>query len=153
MEETHQFRVVAWWSSGRTGIAKSNSAPNAVHFTAPPQFGGLEGRWTPEDLLLSAVAGCFTTTFQTIAEYSKFEYTDLEVRAEAKVSKAEKGYAIAEIVIRPRLTITSEELRDRALHLLDKTKALCLVSRALAVTPKLEPRVEVGSALPVGAAL
>jgi hypothetical protein len=25
------------------GIANSESAPNAIHFTAPPQFGGLEG--------------------------------------------------------------------------------------------------------------
>ena len=73
--ETHQFRVVAWWSSGRYGMAKADSAPNVVHFTAPPEFGGLEERWTPEDMLLGAVASCFTTTFRALAEYSKFEYT------------------------------------------------------------------------------
>src|SRR3984893_9436027 len=56
MENEHKYRVVAWWTSGQTGIAKSNSAPNAIHFTAPPQFGGLEGRWTPEDLLMTALA-------------------------------------------------------------------------------------------------
>ena len=43
MEQTHQFRAVAWWTSGRTGITKSNSAPNAIHFTAPIAFGGMEG--------------------------------------------------------------------------------------------------------------
>lgn len=149
MEEVHRFRVVAWWASGRTGIAKSSSAPNAIHFTSPPAFGGLEGRWTPEDLLLSAVASCFTTTFRAIAEYSKFDYTDLEVEAEGIVNKVEKGYDFVEISIRPRLTILSEESRERALHLLDKTKTLCLISRALAVTPRLEPSVEIGKALPV----
>ena len=76
MENEHKYRVVAWWTSGQTGIAKSDSAPNAIHFTAPPQFGGLEGRWTPEDLLMTALASCFTTTFHAIAGYSKFEYTD-----------------------------------------------------------------------------
>src|ERR1700736_3902748 len=54
MENEHKYRVVSWWTSGQTGIAKSNSAPNAIHFTAPPQFGGLVGRWTPEDLLMTA---------------------------------------------------------------------------------------------------
>jgi organic hydroperoxide reductase OsmC/OhrA len=103
--EIHWFRVSAWWSSGRTGIAKSDSVPNAVHFAAPPEFGGLEGRWTPEDLLLSAVASCFTTTFQAVAGYSKFDYTDLEVEAEAMVNKAEKGYSIAELAIRPVLRL------------------------------------------------
>jgi len=44
----HAYRVSAWWTSGRTDIAKSDSAPNAIHFTAPKEFGGLEGRWTPE---------------------------------------------------------------------------------------------------------
>jgi hypothetical protein len=48
MENEHKYRVVAWWTSGQTGIANSESAPNAIHFTAPPQFGGLEGRWTPK---------------------------------------------------------------------------------------------------------
>jgi peroxiredoxin-like protein len=153
MEDTHRFRVVAWWSSARTGIAKSDSAPNALHFAAPSQFGGVEGRWTPEDFLLGAVASCFTTTFQAIAEYSKFEYTDLEVEAEATVNKAEKGYVVTEIVIRPRLTISSEELRHRALHLVEKTKNLCLVSRALAVTPRLEPGVAVRNPLPVAGSL
>src|SRR5438445_9387091 len=87
MEGAQKYRVVAWWSSGRTGLAKSNSAPNAIHFTAPPEFGGLEGRWTPEDLLLSAVASCYTTTFRALAEYSKFEYADLEVEVEVSFAK------------------------------------------------------------------
>lgn len=79
MSEIHKYRVVAWWASGRTGIAKCDSATNVIHFAAPPQFGGMEGRWTPEHLILTALASCFTTTFQAIAEYSKFEYRDLQV--------------------------------------------------------------------------
>lgn len=143
MNDTHQFRVVAWWSSGQTGLAKSCSAPNAIHFTAPAAFGGLEGRWTPEDLLLSAVASCFTTTFQTLAEHSNFEYIDLEVEAEANVNKAHKGYSLDEVIIRPRLRLRSEQSRKLGLHLLEKTNGLCLISRALAVSPKLELNTEV----------
>jgi peroxiredoxin-like protein len=156
MENEHTYRVVAWWSSGRTGLAKSDSAPNAIHFTAPPQFGGVYGRWSPEDLLLCAVAGCYTTTFRALAEYSKFEYTDLEVEAQGVVRKAESGYLFDDIVIRPRLTISSEEEQQRASRLLENAKRLCLVSRALTVAQTLEPRVQVtaraemSQALPVG---
>src|SRR6266567_5811702 len=143
MENEHTYRVVAWWSSGRTGLAKSDSAPNAIHFTAPPQFGGVYGRWSPEDLLLCAVAGCYTTTFRALAEYSKFEYTDLEVEARGVVRKAESGYEFDSIVVHPKLTILSEEEQPRACRLLEKTKHLCLISRTLSIAQIYEPQVQV----------
>jgi peroxiredoxin-like protein len=144
MAEGHRFRVVAWWASGRTGIAKSSSAPNAIHFTSPPAFGGLEGRWTPEDLLLCAVASCYTTTFRTLAEYSKFEYTDLQVEADGVINKGASGYSFGEVSIHANLTISQEEGRAQASKLLHKAEELCLVSRALSVEQKFESRVQVG---------
>jgi organic hydroperoxide reductase OsmC/OhrA len=143
MENEHQHRVVAWWTSGQSGLAKPDSSPNAIHFTAPAQFGGLEGRWTPEDLLITALASCFTTTFHTIAGYSGFEYTDLAVEAIGTVIKTDSGYAFREIVVRPSLTILSEEYRGRAISLLHRAKTLCLVSRALTTAQKFEARIEI----------
>jgi len=147
MENEHTYRAVAWWTSGRTGLAKSGSTLNALHFTAPLQFGGLEGRWTPEDLLMTALASCFTTTFHAIASYSKFEYTDLEVKVEGSVNKTDNGYVFREIVIRPSLTIPNEKHRGWAIGLLNKAKTLCLVSRALATPQKFEIRIEIGKHL------
>jgi peroxiredoxin-like protein len=143
MENEHPYRVVAWWSSGRTGLAKSDSAPNAIHFTAPPQFGGLEGRWTPEDLLLGAIAGCYTTTFRALAEYSKFDYTDLEVEVRGTICKANSGYEFGEITICPKLTLSDAAEEQRARRLLEKAKGLCLVSRALSVKQGFEAQVQV----------
>lgn len=147
MEQTHRYQVVAWWTSGRTGIAKSSSAPNAIHFTAPAEFGGLEGRWTPEELLLAAVGGCFTTTFRAIASRCNFEYTDLEVETEGAVAKTTDGYRFSEIAIRPKVTISCGAQRTRAVDLLTKTKALCLISRTLGVTQTFEPQITVGKAV------
>jgi organic hydroperoxide reductase OsmC/OhrA len=142
MENAHKYHVVAWWTSGRTGLAKSDLSPNAIHFTAPPQFGGLQGRWTPEDLLLAALTSCFTTTFHAIALASKFEYIDLQVEADGTVGKMDTGYGFSEIVMRPNLTILDEESRERGISLLQKTAGLCLVSRALSPAPKLEIRLD-----------
>jgi peroxiredoxin-like protein len=146
MENEHTYRVVAWWASGKTGLVKSDSAPNAIHFTTPPQFGGVEGRWSPEDLLLSAVASCFTSTFHALAERSSFHFTDLEVEVRGCVCKSESGYMFNEILIRPTVKIPTEEERFRAERLMEKAKRLCLVSRALAVEQKFEPRVQALSA-------
>ena len=148
MAEDHAYRVAAWWTSGRTGLAKSDSAPNAIHFTAPTEFGGLEGRWTPEELLLAAVAGCYTTTLRAIAGTAQFNFTDLQVEASGVVRKAESGYSFTEIVIRPNLKIASSEERERALDLLRKAEKLCLVSRAIGTPLKFEPQLEITSVAP-----
>ena len=150
MSEEHAYRVAAWWTSGRTGLAKSDSAPNAIHFTAPMEFGGLEGRWTPEELLLAAVAGCYTTTLRAIAGTAEFNFTDLQVEASGTVRKADSGYSFTQITLRPNLKIDSVELRERALDLLKRAEKLCLVARALGTTLKFEPQLEVTKPVPVG---
>jgi len=148
MEEVNRYRIQAWWTSGRTGIARTDSTPTAIHFTAPPQFGGLEGRWTPEDLLLTAVASCYTTTFRALADYSTFKYADLEVEVDATTQKVDSGYRFIEIVTRPKLTLETEEGRDRATRLLQKAQELCLVARALSVPHGFEPCIRITKAAP-----
>jgi organic hydroperoxide reductase OsmC/OhrA len=147
VEESDQFRVVAWWSSGRNGIAQSNSAPNTIHFTSPPSLGGMDGRWTPEDLLLGAIASSLTTTFRTLAENAKFEHTDLQVEVEGVVKNATLGHSFTEIHIRANLMISDEAERARAVKLLQTAKSSCLVSRVLAIPQTFEPLVAV--AVPV----
>jgi len=139
--EGQNYRALACWSSGKSGLVKSNSAPSAIDFTAPPRFGGVEGRWTPEDLLLGAIASCYTTTFCALAEYSKLNYLDLAVEVQGTLRKAERGYCFGEISICPRLTIVEGEEQQRALRILQKAAATCLVSRLLAVEPAFTPQV------------
>jgi organic hydroperoxide reductase OsmC/OhrA len=145
MPSEYTYRVSAWWTSGRTGLAKCESSPNTIHFSEAAELGGLEGRWTPEQLLLCALAGCFTTTFNDVARSAKFEYTDLEVEIEGCVHRNRgAGCSFSEILIRPRLTVHHEADCEAGLALLRKTKSLCMISRAITVPQTLEPRVEPG---------
>jgi len=109
----------------------------------------MEGRWTPEDLLLGAVASCFTTTFRALAEHSAFEYTDLQTEVDGIVTRTGSEYGFSEITIRACVTIPDPAEEARALKLLNKTKAACLVSRALSVQQTFEAVVTVAAATPV----
>ena len=145
MAAEYTYRVSAWWTSGRTGLAKCESSPSTIHFSEAAELGGLLGRWTPEQLMLCALAGCFTTTFHEVARLAKFDYTDLELEAEGNVHRNRSaGCNFTEILIRPRLTINSEEQCEAGLNLLRKTKAVCMISRAINVPQTLEPTVEIG---------
>ena len=143
MAAEYTYRVSAWWTSGRTGLAKCESSPNTIHFSEAAELGGLQGRWTPEQLLLCALAGCFTTTFHDVARAAKFEYTDLEVEIEGSVHRSRAaGCNFTGILIRPRLTVQSDEQRETGLTLLRRTKSVCMISRAITVPQTLEPAVE-----------
>ena len=143
MAAEYTYRVSAWWTSGRTGLAKCESSPNTIHFSEAAELGGLQGRWTPEQLLLCSLAGCFTTTFNEVARAAKFEYTDLEVEIEGSVHRSRAaGCNFTEILIRPRLTVAREEQQEAGLTLLRRTKSICMISRAITVPQTLEPTVE-----------
>jgi organic hydroperoxide reductase OsmC/OhrA len=143
MPAEYTYRVSAWWTSGRTGLAKCESSPNTIHFSEAAELGGLQGRWTPEQLLLCALAGCFTTTFNDVARSAKFEYTDLEVEIEGSVRRTRAtGCNFNEILIRPRLKVHSEDQVEAGLTLLRRTKSVCMISRAITVPQTMEPTVE-----------
>lgn len=147
MRNEHFYRVAAWWTSGRTGLAKSDSAPNAIHFTAPTEFGGLEGRWTPEELLLASIASCFSVTARVVAMRDRFDFSDLEVEAKGIVGKVNWGYRFRQIIVHPRLTIASQDGAERGLGVLKQAESLCLVSRALGTELQFEHEIVVADAV------
>jgi peroxiredoxin-like protein len=145
MEKSLNFVSSARWTSGRSGITTGQDVAPAIHFSAPPEFQGEAGRWTPEHFFTSAVATCFVTTFQAIATFSKFSALALEVSVEGRIEKSEGGYRFTRVTVRPSLTIQSEQDRDRGMRLLEKAEKACLVSRSLNSEIVLEAQVFVVS--------
>lgn len=148
MSARYTYHVSVRYTPGRTNLAQCESSPNPVRFSTP-QVDGVEEQWVAEELLLCALASCFTITFHNLAREADYEYTDLEVRLESRGNRTEVGFDFSEIVVRPRLTVHSEEEFELGLSLLRRTKAQSLISRALSVAQTLEPRVECRR-MPVG---
>jgi len=126
---------------GRSGVAKGQDVQPEINFSAPPEFQGEAGVWTPEHFFTSAVATCFLTTFQAIADFSKFSAAALDVSVQGTVEKGEGGYRFTRVTIRPILTIKDEADRERGIRLLEKAEKACLVSRSLNSEIVLEPQV------------
>jgi organic hydroperoxide reductase OsmC/OhrA len=64
------------------------------------------------------------------------------VEVEGTVRRNKMGNNFCEITIRPRLTVHSEDEFEAGIGLLRRTKAVCLISRAITVPQTFEPRVE-----------
>ena len=149
-----RFSVHSHWEVGGRGRIAAEGVEQIMEFSAPVEFHGEPGFWTPEQFLLAGVASCFATTFRSIAGYSKFEPVALDISVEGRLSKGPNGFDFTSVVIRPQLTIREEADRPRACRLLEKTERACIVARALKCPVTMEARVDFpGSALgcePVG---
>jgi peroxiredoxin-like protein len=141
MEHQYVYRISASSTTPRSGIAVADEVQLSIPFSAPPEFQGEPGCWTPEHLLVAAVAGCFVSTFSGIANFSKFEFLSLELEVEGTILKDEGGWRFTQINLRPRLKIALEKDRERANRLLEKAEKTCLVTRSLTSRAVLEPEI------------
>src|SRR5579864_4043261 len=118
VESTYLYRTSAIWTMKRRGIVSAEDVPRTINFSAPPEFRGEPGLWTPEHLLVAAVGTCFISTFRAIAEASKLEIVGLEASVEGVLEKGEGGFRFTRFTVNPRLTIAREEDREKAGRLL-----------------------------------
>ncbi|MFZ0731916.1 MAG: OsmC family protein [Candidatus Sulfotelmatobacter sp.] len=147
MNSTLNFLSSARWTKDRSGTVTGHDVRPTINFSAPPEFQGEPGIWTPEHFFTAAVATCFITTFQAIATFSKFNAAALEVSVDGQIEKLEGGYRFTRVTVRPVLTVHNESDRDRGLRLLEKSEKACLVSRSLQSEIVLDPRIVVAPAL------
>ena len=110
---------------------------------APVEFGGPGDRWSPETLLVAAVADCFTLSFRAVAAASKLTWTSLDVSASGTLDKVERATRFTRIDVRAALRVPASVDAARAQRLLERAEQICFISNSLVCPRHLEVTVEV----------
>ena len=105
---------------------------------APAEFGGPGDRWSPETLMMAAVADCFILSFRAVARASKFEWEALNCQVTGVLDKQDGAIRFTELVVRPSLTLADDADREKAERLLEKAKKVCLISNSMTAATRLE---------------
>ncbi|WHF52872.1 OsmC family protein [Chryseobacterium gotjawalense] len=130
--EPHLYNVDITWSKDRQGEMSSPELSTTVEIATPPQFPkGVEGIWSPEHLFTSAVASCLMTTFLSIAENSKLEFTGFTCKSHGKLEQIEGKFLMTEVILEPTVTIANESDREKAERVLQKSEQHCLISNSI----------------------
>jgi peroxiredoxin-like protein len=136
----HHYHVqLTGGPSGHAELATDNVP--SLRAASPVEYDGPGDAWSPEHLLLASVEACFLFTLRALARHSKVEFTALEVDASGTVDREDGITRFTEIVMRPRITLPAGADRERALHVLEKSKKVCLVSASLSTPVRLEPEI------------
>jgi peroxiredoxin-like protein len=111
--------------------------------TAPPaEFDGPGDRWSPETLLVGAVADCFILTFRAVARASNLSWTALRCATEGKLDRVEGVARFTQMALRAQLTVPPGTDTDKARRLLEKAEKACLITNSLALTPELSCEIK-----------
>ncbi len=130
--EPHLYNVDISWTKERHGEMSSPELPTVIEIATPPQFpNGVEGIWSPEHLFTSAVASCLMTTFLSIAENSKLEFTAFSCKSHGKLEQIEGKFLMTEVILEPTVTIANESDREKADRVLQKSEQHCLISNSI----------------------
>lgn len=143
MEQQYTYKATVNWIGEKKGTALADGLPQ-IDVATPPEFGGPEGRWSPEHLLVSSVASCIMTTFLAIAEASKFEFVGYESSAVGTIEQVGKSYEFTSIVVSVKLKVGDESAVSRGERLLQKAEQNCFISNSLKATVELESEVTTG---------
>ena len=138
----HSYLVNLKWNEGRIGELSSPELNSKIEIATPPQVpNGVDGIWSPEHLFTAAVNSCFMTTFLSIAENSRLEFTEFSCSAIGNLDQIDGKFLMTEIILNPVLVITKEADRGKAERVLEKSEKACLISNSIKSNVILNPTI------------
>ena len=136
--KAYDFPLSVRWISGRRTLATVHGKHD-LEVATPPEFkGGVEGVWSPEDLLVASVGSCFAVTLLAVAERRGVPLRGLEIGASGHVTQRSDGrFGFTELVLQVALD-TEPGFEAEAAEAADAAERGCLVSSSLDFPVRLE---------------
>lgn len=123
-------------------IALASNGLQTLKSMPPAEFDGPGDHWSPETLLVGAVADCFILTFRAVARSAKLPWTSISCSVEGVLERVQGNSSFTGFTSHVHLLVptgTDLELADRSLH---KAELGCLISNSLKAHNTLQIRLE-----------
>lgn len=143
--EAHFYTVDVNWDTDRKGTMSSVELNKQIEVATPPQFPkGIEGIWSPEHLFTAAVSSCLMTTFLSIAENSRLNFTHFSCNAKGKLEQIDGKFIMSEIILEPTVTVVDAKDLEKAERILQKSEAACLISNSIKSKVSMITNIKIG---------
>lgn len=137
----HHYQVAA--SADPDGeVVLSCAGLESLHTAPPLEFDGPGNRWSPETLLVGAIADCFILSFRAVARATKVSWISLHCEVVGTLDREQGSSRFVAFVFHVRLRVPAGgdvEVAQRALH---KAEAGCLISNSLSGQRQLNVSIE-----------
>jgi organic hydroperoxide reductase OsmC/OhrA len=128
----HTFQVKTVWRQDQSCRVSARRNPELT-VAAPPEFGGPDGTWSPEELLVASVGSCLLSTFLYFAHRFRLAFGSYSSTSTGTIEKTSEGLRFTGIEVSIAVTVSGDEAVERAssLRLKEKLEKYCPVSSSL----------------------
>ena len=124
------YKTSVNWIEGKKGTSTCGEKV-PIGISTPPEFGGPEGFWTPEDLLTSAVASCIMTSTLFFAERANIALRSYRSQATGTMEKTAAGLVITKVFVAVEVALESLEQTDAIRKAVEQAEKTCPISNSL----------------------
>jgi organic hydroperoxide reductase OsmC/OhrA len=136
----HYYTVTGDADEAEVVMLRSAGVPD-LPTTPPREFGGSGSEWSPEALLVAAVADCYILTFKALAKASKLEWRTLSCETRGTLERIEKITRFTTFDLDVQLQIAEGANESMAERLMAKAKEVCLITNSLTAQCTLTARL------------
>lgn len=149
----HRYAVDLTWrgncGTGTSGyrdyardvLLRADGKPD-LEGSADPTFRGDASRWNPEELLLAALAQCHLLSYLHSAVNHGVVVTAYDDSPVATMEQVGQGGRFTSVVLRPRVTVASEEQIEAALAIHQEASENCFIAASMNFPVLHEPTVD-----------
>lgn len=129
-EYPHHYKVAAV-TTANGDVSLSADGVSEITSAPPKEFGGPGDKWSPETLLVAAVADCFVLSFQGISRASGLPWNSLQCAVEGILERRDGTTKFTSFSVHATLEVPEETRSKRAHRLLEKAEESCLITNSL----------------------
>lgn len=115
----------------------------SILISPPPEFMGVAGRWTPENLYVASIESCLLYTFIALARSRQLDYAGYSSTAEGVLESIEGQMIVSTVIVRPRIVIKHEADREKTLGIAGSLEPNCFISNSVESEVRIEAEIVV----------
>ncbi|MBP6672443.1 MAG: OsmC family protein [Bacteroidetes bacterium] len=138
--KTFSYSTNVEWRSDRQGTLSSSGKP-VLDISSPPEFKGIPGVWTPEDLFVAAVEICQMSTFLSFGIRKEIPLVSYKSSAEGLLEMVDGKYRFTKVVIKPVITVGAAWTKEQVEELVHTAHENCLIGNSITAEVSVEPNI------------
>jgi organic hydroperoxide reductase OsmC/OhrA len=139
----HHYTVAAAGAADSDQVTLQGAGAPRLVTASPAEFGGPGDQWSPEGVLVGAVADCYILTFRAIAKASTLPWATLECAVTGTLDRVERVTRFTAFAVHATLSVPPGTDEAKARQAMEKAEKLCLITNSLNAPVHLDPHVVV----------